>query len=114
LKKTEGERVAWVLDLLKEVSQDQRIKDRVHIKVLIGHDGGMSPEMMIVFHGPYFQEKFEAEVMFWAGQKEDSELMLIITVGDLVTLELAYHEALDLQQIEDVKPYFEKIMSFYE
>jgi hypothetical protein len=64
LKTTEGERVVGILDLLKDVSQHKRNKDRVHLKVLIGHPGGMNPEMMIVFHGPYFQEKLETEITF--------------------------------------------------
>ena len=114
MKTTEGQRVAGVLDLVKEVSQDRRIKDRVHIKILIGHRGGMNPEMTIIFHGPYFQEKYETEITFWPGQTENSELRLIITAGDLVSLEIVSHEVLDLQQIDDIKPYFEKIMKLYE
>lgn len=113
MKTTEGERVVGVLDLLKEVSQDERIKNRVHIKVLIGHPGGMNPEMTIVFHGPYFKEKFEVELTFWPGTDE-YELTLIIFVIELPSIEIVNHEVFNLRQIEDVKPYFEKIMSFYE
>jgi hypothetical protein len=61
-----------------------------------------------------FSGKMKAEMLFWPGQVEDSEFRIIITAGDLVSLELVSHEALDLQQISDINPYFEKIMKLYE
>ena len=113
MKTTEGERVTGILDLLKEVSQDKRIKDRVHLKVLIGHRGGMNPEMTVVFHGPYFQEKFEVEMLFFAGA-DDYECVLSIFYANINDLDARETENVYLRQMSDVKSYFEKIMKLYE
>ncbi len=103
-----------ILEQLKQVVADKRIEGRVGIRTFIGNDGGMAPEITIVFKGPFWsEEQIEAEMTVWQGTDEYTAT-IIVTVGNLPSGNLLMHEVANIEQFTEAAAYFEKIMSFYK
>lgn len=105
--------ISPTLEILKRISGDSRVVYRVGIKVYIGNDGGMDPEITVEFKGPHWsEEQIFAEITVWRGI-DDFEAKIILMIFEKNGDEIL-HECVDLKHVTDAEAYFDKILTFYE
>lgn len=102
------------LKLVQRVSVDPRIFGKVPMKVLIGNDGGMAPQVTVEFLGAYWAKKTVGATfdLFLDGEAEVMGHIDIYPIED-GTMQADLVEHINATTMKEVEDSFNKVMSIY-